>query len=132
MEWVIVAILVFVGLGVAAVRLAPSDAAVWHIDPRTAKDPGDAGVLVRHEIAGKDVLARFDAAIRQEPRLTVLAGSVRDGSVTYIARSRVIGFPDYITVARADGALVILSRLRFGQSDLGVNKARLERVLERL
>ena len=77
-------------------------------------------------------LASFDSAFRAEPRTEVLAGSIDEGRITYISRTRFWGFPDYTTVELRDGKLYILSRLRFGASDLGVNRNRLERVLGRL
>lgn len=119
--------------GAAYFRLAPSDPARWHIDPRTAADPGPTGDLrrLRFDVAPDAAMAAFDAVALSEPRVVRLAGSPTEGHVTYVARSRVFGFPDYITVqAVADGAgseLVILSRLRFGGSDLGVNAARMDR-----
>ena len=53
-----------------------------------------------------------------------------------VQRSRVIGFPDAISVsARPDGKgsrLSIWSRSRYGQYDFGVNRARVERWLAAL
>ncbi|MEL7114795.1 MAG: DUF1499 domain-containing protein [Pseudomonadota bacterium] len=114
------------------VRLAPSDPTRWHIDPLTAPDPGQGGVLQRVEGAGPDALARFETLLKSEPRTDHLAGETSEGRITYIARSKWIGFPDYITAAQDGDDLVVLSRLRFGSSDLGVNRARLERLLQRL
>ena len=52
------------------------------------------------------------------------------GRATYVDRSRVLGFPDYVSVkavSEGDGArFSAYSRLRFGQDDFGVNRARLE------
>lgn len=81
--------------------------------------------------------ARFramDAVIRATPRTRVLAGTLDDGQITYVTRSRGFGFPDYTTLSLSDGGQVIeiRSRLRFGKSDLGVNRARIERWLEAL
>ncbi|MEM6636044.1 MAG: DUF1499 domain-containing protein [Pseudomonadota bacterium] len=126
------------------IRLAPSDPARWHVDPLEAPPPGVSGVLMRP--AGGDfagpvfaappevTLAAFDQRISQLPRISRLAGSVEAGHVTYVVRSRLFGFPDYISVrAVPDGAgstLAVFSRLRFGLSDMGVNRARLERWLD--
>jgi uncharacterized protein (DUF1499 family) len=52
--------------------------------------------------------------------------------VTYVTRSRVMGFPDYTTVRQAGDMVEIYGRLRFGKSDLGVNAARIDRWLRRL
>ena len=52
--------------------------------------------------------------------------------ITYVTRSRVFGFPDYTTVRQAGDTLEIHGRLRFGESDMGVNAARVDGWLERL
>lgn len=134
---VIVAIAI---LFTAYVRLAPSDPAVWHVDPRAVTDLPDQGRYMlrdgdgdgpapRYAGAPAEVLARFDLIATEEPRVTRLAGSVEAGHVTYVARSAGFGFPDYISVvAYADGdqtALAIYARLRFGKSDLGMNQKRI-------
>jgi len=53
------------------------------------------------------------------------------GRITYVTRSRLWGFPDYTTVQVIPGAagatLALHARARFGQSDVGVNRARVER-----
>lgn len=119
---------VFVICADGYVRLAPSDPARWHVDPREASDPGRAGTLQRR--VGD--LAGFDRAVAAEPRMTLLAGGPQEGRATYVARSLVWGFPDYVSVAEDGADLVILSRLRFGGSDLGANAARLERLFQRM
>ncbi|PWE37157.1 DUF1499 domain-containing protein [Pelagicola sp. LXJ1103] len=94
--------------------------------------PRAGGHLWRGTIAGPGALARVDAVIRDTPRTKVIAGSVESGMVSYQTRSALWGFPDYTTL-RGDGDLVeINSRLRFGQSDLGVNRARIKGWLEAL
>lgn len=124
--------------GLAYVRLAPSDPARWNVDPETAQDPGAGGVLRRHAtpLPPEQAMALFAEATLAEPRTRGLAGSPEQGRMTFIARSKVFGFPDYITVTAtatdSGSQLTILSRLRFGGSDLGVNRARLERILQRL
>jgi uncharacterized protein (DUF1499 family) len=120
----------------AYVRLAPSDATRWHIDPTTAADPGPAGVLIS---PGKYVstdtttalLEKFDAIAREHSATMRLAGSINDNHITYVVRSKWFGFPDYLTIKTiptytGGSTLSILSRSRFGQSDLGVNRARLD------
>ena len=67
---------------------------------------------------------------RALPRTKVLAGSVAEGKITYVTRTRIAGFPDLTTVtltqlpATGKSTLQIYARLRFGKADLGVNKAR--------
>ncbi len=130
-------------VGVLAwIRLAPSDPARWHVDPLAVATPvveghallrpegGDAAAPV-YALPPEDLLAAFDRVARAEPRVQVLAGSVASGRITYVVRSRLMGFPDYLTVgalpAQGGGAtLAIFSRQRFGRKDMGVNRARVE------
>ena len=121
--------------GLAWVRLAPSDPARWHVNPLTARDPGTPnfariapGQIVTPEDPAS-LARRIDAALLAMPRVSRLAGDPEGGFVTYVARSRLLGFPDYITVrslaADRGATSAVLSRARFGSSEFGVNAARL-------
>ena len=142
-------VLGFVGLLV--VRSAEHDPDLWHVDPadtaRTSK-PNDALAApvgttraepdIALSVVSKpsiELLAAFDAVARAEPRVEVVAGSVEAGKITYVQRSAIVGFPDYISVAAIEtidgNGLILWSRSRYGHSDLGVNRARLERWLGR-
>lgn len=128
-------------LGFAAyVRLAPSDPALWHV-PVQAEGPwgqvvaqtGAASVRLGPEAGTPaDLLARLDAVALASPRTTRLAGGVEDGRITWISRSLIWGFPDYITAETRPDGLHVLARLRFGREDMGVNAARLRDWLARL
>lgn len=125
-------------LGFAAyVRLAPSDRAVWHVSPVTGA-PADCVVQAASDSARlacvlaappAEVLARLDAVAMATPRTQRLAGSVDEGRITWITRTRLWGFPDYSTAeARPDGMgtrLDLYARQRIGSNDWGVNAARL-------
>jgi uncharacterized protein (DUF1499 family) len=137
MRLAVLVVLVAVAGGMAWVRLAPSDPERWHVDPSTgASGPGSHLARVTLPLAPDAALAALDAVAMAEPRTERLAGSPSSGRITWISRSRVFGFPDYTTaaaVAEGEGsALVVFGRLRFGQSDLGVNAARVGRWLAAL
>lgn len=126
--------------GVAAyARLAPVDPAAWHVDPAGVTKPaapnnwlvaegGDAPPL-RLDSDPATVAARLGAVAEATPRTRLVAG--RGVFATYETRSLVFGFPDYTSVRVApDGAgsvVTAFARARFGYSDMGVNRARLER-----
>jgi len=84
--------------------------------------------MLRLPLDGADasgMLARLDAIALATPRTRRLAGGVAEGSITWITRSALWGFPDYTTAeVQADG-LYIFARIRFGGGDGGVNAARL-------
>lgn len=125
MVWLWVFLALVVGL-LAYIRLAPSDVAVWHVAPEVSADADLTGGVKRVVTAGPDALARFAAVAQADERTSVLAGSVAEGMITFVSRTKVIGFPDYTTVQQDGESLKIYGRLRFGKSDLGVNKARVE------
>lgn len=143
----IVAIVIIAALlGMGWVRLAPDDPARWHLDPRVVARPetpnfhllrmGDGDATAPLFDMAPDVLAqRLDAAATAQGA-TRLAGQVASGHMTYVSRSRLMGFPDYTTVLiepAGDGAmLTAFARARYGYSDMGVNRARLERWLAAL
>ncbi len=116
---------VVIALG-AYIRLAPSDPADWHIAPRAETNQDLQGGVLRVVETGPEGLARLDAIARNAPRTIVLAGSVSEGQITYITRTKIIGFPDYTTVQQDGDVLRIHGRLRFGRKDFGVNKARVD------
>ena len=116
----------------AYVRLAPSDTGRWHSMPDTVADKDFEAGAMRVVTAGPEALAQLDRIARTWPRTTVLAGSVETGMITYVTRSALWGFPDYTTVRRRGRQLELLARLRFGRSDMGVNRRRLEAWLDQM
>ncbi|MGB3764761.1 MAG: DUF1499 domain-containing protein, partial [Ornithinimicrobium sp.] len=70
-----------------------------------------------------------------DPRVRVLAGSAADGFVTYVQRSALMGYPDYVSVRfvgvdAEHSTLAIFSRARYGSSDMGVNEKRVRRWMQ--
>ena len=124
--WIVLALIV---AGVAYVRLAPTDAQAVHCDVDGTEDADGAGHCVRVVDADEGTLARIDAAAMALPRTSRVAGSVAQGHITYVTRSKWVGFPDYTTVQRDGDRIKLFGRLRFGRSDLGVNRARLDHLV---
>ncbi|MEM7240949.1 MAG: DUF1499 domain-containing protein [Pseudomonadota bacterium] len=126
------------------VRFAPSKEAVWHIDP-TLDHPerlNSFQVTAELEAVGLTKKTLASALSNIFPKLDgeraeILAGSAEEGFLTYISRSKLIGFPDYMSVkivniASDKAELAIYARSRFGISDLGKNKARVSAWLKAL
>ncbi len=134
---IIATLVVLVLVVMAYIRLAPSKVARWH-RASDADDVGDyteAGGFkaVRQINAPSDVvLSRLSDIARQTPRTQVLAGSENADLITFITRSRIMGFPDYTTAVITDERLIVYGRLRFGRSDFGVNRLRVLAWLEQL
>ena len=127
--------------GVAYVRLSPSDIAAYHLAPKATEagdTPGANSFKAARQITAPaaDVLRAVDTVALATDRTQRVAGGVDEGLVTYETRSAVMGFPDYTTVTVTEGAtgplLVINGRSRFGASDVGVNRARVEGWLDQL
>ncbi|MEM7060762.1 MAG: DUF1499 domain-containing protein [Pseudomonadota bacterium] len=144
----IILIVAVIGLAGTAVgmRNTTDDAAKWHVDPAIAERTGrpndylvaPAGAAAStpdrepsvHLLPPEELLFLFDAVARPSRNVDVIAGGVKDRHITYVQRTTVLGFPDYISVKaiEVDGgsALIIWSRSRYGYSDLGVNKKRID------
>lgn len=121
----VVVVLAVLGFGLY-VRLAPQDAERWHVPITETTDADYKSGAVRVIEAGPDALQRADDYMRNLPRTQVVAGSVEEGRITYVTRSQLWAFPDYTTIEQAGEQLRAYARLRFGKSDMGVNRARLE------
>ena len=116
-----------VAAGLAYVRLAPTDVSKWHPIETQVRAVGDypaLGQFLAVRAGDTSALARIDAVARAWPRTRLVAGQVQDGQITFVTRSRLIGFPDYTTVSLDGGQIQIFARLRFGLRDFGVNEAR--------
>ncbi len=123
--WIVLGLVV---AAVAYVRLAPIDLDRWHVPVTATADKNGTGNAVRIIPAGEGVMARLDNAMMAEPATSRIAGSVAEGHVTYVSRSKWWGFPDFTTIQQVDDEIRMFARLRFGASDFGVNAKRLERL----
>jgi hypothetical protein len=137
---IVAAIAALLILADAWLRLAPVDVARWHADigaPGYAP-PANAAVFCTRP-GGRDapdltdpaaLLAALDTIALATPRTQRLAGSPEDGRITWITRSRLMGYPDFTTAAILGGAgnarrFCVIARQGFGRYDWGVNAARL-------
>lgn len=130
MVWVILILAVVSGL--TFIRLAPSDAARWNVPIGSAENTDGEGWSARVVPATPGLLSDVHQAMLALPRTELLAGGVGAGRLTYITRSKWMGFPDYTTVEQDGDQLKLYARLRFGKSDLGVNAKRLDGLLKRV
>lgn len=137
-------VLILVMAGLAAVlatalwmRWVPMPAETWHVDPAGVTPPAspnyDLRVGARAPVfdVAPDVLAvRLDAVATGEGA-RIIAGDLASGHLSYVVRSALMGFPDAVSVRLvpvAEGTrMEFYSRSRFGYSDLGVNRARMDR-----
>lgn len=90
-----------------------------------------------YPVTAAQLRSAFADVIAAEARVTAVDADDAAMTDRYIQRTRWLGFPDTIVVQffeRPDGqsTLAIYSRSQLGESDLGANKARIERWLSRL
>jgi len=146
------ALIAVVSTGISiGIRRAGIDAERWHVDPTGAaptgnpnwyrvtpdsapadRDPDRDASSPVFDVTVAELSAAFDAVALGDDRVEVVAGSAADGFVTYVQRSAVFAFPDFVSVTFSDVAaggssFAVFSRSQYGQSDLGVNKKRVER-----
>lgn len=135
--WIIVIALVAL---VAYIRLAPIDTARWHAQAegqKMGKTQGTNSYIWRVPVEGDgaETLAQLDRVILQTPRTEVVAGSLAEGQVTYVTRTKLMGYPDFTTIGiYGDNPryVEVYGRSRFGRSDLGVNAKRVNGWLDQI
>lgn len=110
------------------IRFNPVDTGAYHRTVTfsgTVQSPNSYGV---QSPAGADPAAAFQALaliITASPRTQPLAGDPAQGHVSFVTRSRLWGFPDVTNMWLDGDQLFAHGQAVFGQSDLGVNRARL-------
>ncbi|GHA40345.1 hypothetical protein GCM10008927_00580 [Amylibacter ulvae] len=113
------------------------DSEIWHINSESqaaelTKPNGytlsedDAGVFPIH---ATELAQKFDDFAMAQPSTTRLSGDVETGKITYVQRTKLMRYPDVITVRfreiDADNStFTMFSRSVVGHSDLGVNQKR--------
>ena len=153
LRWLGLALVLSLAVAYAVINFSGHAVERWHVDPATVADASDApneflaarpGTTAAepdmetqvHEETPNDLIARFDAIVRDQPRTEVVAGDVDSLMITYVQRSKYVGFPDYITVkavpAEEGASLIVWSRSRYGRDDFGVNEARVKAWLSEL
>jgi uncharacterized protein (DUF1499 family) len=110
-------------------RETPNDALACQAEFCAAKADIEAPIF---PLAVPDMFRVVDRAVAGEPGLEQVSSDDAQGTLRYVQRSRVMHYPDTINVkvvALPDGssAVLIYSRSQLGRSDLGVNRARIER-----
>lgn len=145
--WIIVILVALAIAGAVYVRNANLAATIWHLDPEGAKSTGKpnsfrvspTGEGKAHQspvfdMSAAELMTRFQRMALAQPD-TILLGE-RDGFATFVQRTKLVRFPDYISVKAVEveggAALHIFSRSRFGYSDRGMNRKRILGWLEKL
>src|SRR5262245_33427611 len=95
---------------------------------------GEAPVF---EVSASKLRAEWDEVIVEQPRVQVLRRDLANEQIDYVQRSRLLRFPDLITVRflpvdDTHSTVAIYSRSVYGKGDFGVNRARVEEWLARL
>lgn len=143
----------FVAAMLLFIRFAAMDPKRWHIDPerpiRSGK-PNDfhltafAAYPVGDQMAGvydlpfESLCNILQDVALAEPRTIRIAGDEMLGHITLVQRSALMGYPDAITIMtypidhsddHPTSSVAIYSRSRYGNSDRGINRARVQRWL---
>lgn len=110
-------------------RASPNDALACLAEFCAAKADIPAPVIAR---PFGDVFHAVQDAVVHEPGLEQVGADVDAGTLRFVQRSPLMGFPDTINVKvvpTADGgsAVLIYSRSQIGRGDMGVNLARVKR-----
>ncbi len=141
------------GLLAAQLFLIGENPIDYHVDPLTVAsvDPSNQYLVApaamslaapsvespKFHVSPRELMQAVDRVARRQPRTKLAAGSPSELWATYVQRTKYLRFPDYVSVevvGLPDGAstVAIFSQSVYGESDLGVNKARIDRWLQQL
>lgn len=137
-----------VGLTMYKIRTAEHDVALWHVDPLTAESPltpnfyrvapagsTDQKADLPSPIYTGDIAAiaqAFDTFVLTQRDTIRIAGSVEELWLTYVQRTPRLKMPDYVSVkfvpmeTPEKVGIVVFSRSRYGNGDMGANQTRIE------
>lgn len=95
------------------------------------------GVAPIFDLPAPELQGAWEQMIAEEPRVQEAGRDLAFMQVDYVQRSRLLRFPDLITVRfvpvdDTHATLAIYSRSIYGQGDMGVNRARVEEWLAKL
>lgn len=115
-------------------RTSPNDALAC--PPDVCMAPADFKTAL-YPVPARNLRKFVAKVIATEPRVTTVDANETTLTDRYIQRSGWLGFPDTIIVQFYDrphgqSTLAIYSRSQLGESDLGANRARIERWLSKL
>ena len=110
-------------------RDTPNDALACRAEFCAAKADIEAPVFAR---PAQEMFRVVEAAVARERDLQEIASDAAQGTLRYVQRSRLMRYPDTINVKVVDlpgsgSSVLIYSRSQLGRSDMGVNRARIER-----
>lgn len=125
---ILLAILVVVVGALAYVRLAPVKLTATAMPTAVGDYPEAGGFTAVRDVNEAVTLEAVEAAMLALPRTVKVAND----PLTFVTRSRVIGFPDVTVVQERDGMLAISAHLVYGSSDFKVNKTRVLALLASL
>ena len=125
------------------IRLSKVNIDVWHVDPDLILSNKSRNSFLLN--AKNKKLQHFDLPIQLlykklnriiiEDGCRLIFGEISTGLITYECRSKLFGFPDYVTIKFEHidvltSSIAIYSRSRFGRNDFGKNRARIVKWLK--
>ena len=127
------------------IRFSKVDQSIWHLDPDSITYiNANNSFLLNHKNKGAETFNIGANALFNNLNDIILNdncekvfGDINLGLITYVCRSKVFGFPDYISISvkKLDvnkSSMSAFSRSRFGRYDFGKNKQRIQKWLTEL
>jgi uncharacterized protein (DUF1499 family) len=115
-------------------RTSPNDSLACPPNICTAKSDIAPPIFA---VSAPELRKAFAKVIASEPRVEQVATDDSGFTQRYVQRTKIMRFPDTIAVRFIDlgdgrSTIALYSRSQLGESDFGVNRARIERFLEKL
>ena len=127
------------------IRFAKPNESNWHVDPELVEQNDSRNSYLNNSKSGnfsyyavpiKDLYLKLHE-ISEADKCQRVFGNIDGGLITFVCRSRFLGFPDYVSISLKEhetgkSSLSVFSRSRFGVYDFGKNKKRMKKWLQQL
>ncbi|MDG2095940.1 MAG: DUF1499 domain-containing protein [Paracoccaceae bacterium] len=142
---IIFAVFLIVIIVLCYIRFAKPNESNWHVDPElvSRNDLRNSFLInskssnfFHYAVPVKELYIEL-YTILEEDKCQRVFGDIDDGLITFVCRSRLFGFPDYVSISLRESetgvsTLSVFSRSRFGIYDFGKNKKRVTNWLQQL
>ena len=132
-------------IALSYIRFSKPNKSLWHIDPESISRNDLRNSYLSNSknnnnhqyLLSTNRLYLLLNEIMLEDNCKKVFGNIEENLITYVCRSKVFGFPDYISLSfysldEERTSLAIFSRSRFGVYDFGKNKNRIVRWVGKL
>ena len=142
---ILLAVFMIIIIVLCYIRFSKPNESNWHVDPELVSQNDLRNSFLNNSkrsnffyyaVPVKELYLKLHE-ISEADKCQRVFGNIDEGLITFVCRSRFLGFPDYVSISLKEhetrkSSLSVFSRSRFGVYDFGKNKKRMKKWLRQL